>query len=596
MTLFDAEEPEQGALFEPEVFRLIRQLPLSNRERGTRFELVMQAALRQHPELGFDEVWMWMEWPDRLAHGFRDDPGVDLVARHPKTGLWAIQCKFYADSAVPSDRIARFLSTGQSQPFDATMLVNTRRTTRSSFAGLGRAGTKLVDLAELEAWPVDWAAGLESPETVTWNAPIKQPRPHQQEALDAIAKGFETHQRGTVVMPCGTGKSLVAMWAAESAVGRGGCVLYAVPSIALMGQTMREWAANKTIPHDYIGICSDPSTGRMHRDDAPWLAQVPMPVTTDRDAITQRLAEPLDADEMRVVLTTYQSLPVLADAIEAAEAAVAGDTGADEAAVLGATPFDLFVCDEAHRTTGIERAEASGSATSAAAQRASGFHLDHDDEAIPALRRLYMTATPRVFKARARKQADKLAERLGRELDSFQMDDPETYGPRFHELRFSKAIDRDLLCDYRVLVVGKKANDRDLGDKYIEVLRAADRSGRSNARGGLVAEHYATKLLGVLDALAAPKTVAAIPGRISGEVAERTGVPMGTAILFANTVARSKTVGAAGHHGDLLGSGHSLLSAISDDLRVLYRDDGRSILAIETQHMDGTTRADVRAR
>ncbi|MCY3948558.1 MAG: DEAD/DEAH box helicase family protein, partial [Acidimicrobiaceae bacterium] len=596
MTLFESAEPAQGALFEPEVFRLIRRLPLSTREKGTRFELVMQAALHEHPELGFDEVWMWMDWPDRLAYGFRDDPGVDLVARHPKTGLWAIQCKFYADGTVPSDRIARFLSTGLSPPFDATMLVNTGRTTRNSFADLSRAGTKLVDLAELETWPVDWATGLESPETVSWNAPIKQPLPHQQEALDAIAKGFETHQRGTVVMPCGTGKSLVAMWAAESAVGRGGSVLYAVPSIALMGQTMREWAANRTIPHDYIGVCSDPSTGRTHRDDAPWLAQVPMPVTTDRDAITRRLAEPLDAGEMRVVLTTYQSLPVLADAIEAAEAAVAGDIRADGTAVLGATPFDLFICDEAHRTTGIERAEASGSATSASAKRASGFHLAHDDDAIPALRRLYMTATPRVFTARARKQADRLAERLGRELDSYSMDDPETYGLRFHELRFSEAIDRDLLCDYRVLVVGKKANDRDLGDKYIEVLREADSGGRSNARGGLVAEHYATKLLGVLDALAAPKTVAADPDRVSGEVADRTGAPLRTAILFPNTVARSKTVGDAGHHHELLGSEHSLLSAISDDLRALYRDDGRSILAVETQHMDGTTRADVRAR
>lgn len=596
MTLFDSAGPAQGALFEPEVFRLIRDLPLSNREKGERFERVMQAALLQNPELGFDDVWMWMEWPDRLAHGFGADEGVDLVALHRGTGLWAIQCKFYDDGTVPSVDIAKFLSTGLSQPFDSTMLVNTGRTTQLSFSKLSKAGTKLVDLAELETWPVDWAAGLESPETVSWLAEIKLPRPHQQEALDAIAKGFEAHARGTVVMPCGTGKSLVAMWAAEAAAGRGGSVLYAVPSIALMGQTMREWAANKTMPHDYIGVCSDPSSGRMHPDDAPWLAQVMMPVSTDRDAIALRLAEPLDAGSMRVVLTTYQSLPVVADAIEAAEAAVATNADPNTSTVLGATPFDLFICDEAHRTTGIERAEVSGSAKSAAAQRASGFHLAHNDDALPALRRLYMTATPRVFTPRARKQADRLADRVGRELDSFSMDDKHTYGPRLYELRFSEAIDRDLLCDYRVLVVGKAANDRDLGDKYIEVLREADSGRRSNARGGLVAEHYATKLLGVLDALAAPKTVAAIPGRVSGEIAERTGVPMRTAILFANTVARSKTVGAAGHHRELLGTAHSLLSAISDDLRALYRDEGRSVLSVETQHMDGSTRADQRAR
>lgn len=596
MTLFETEKAAQGHLFEPEVFRQIRERALSASEKGRMFEQVMRAAFEINPEFDFEHVWMRNDWPERIELGYGVDIGVDLVARRRDGGRVGVQCKFYKDAKVATNSINKFLALALNDDFDGSILVTTGQVPKHAATKLIKGGTKLIDLADLESWPVDWLAGLDDPGTVEWQGEPKQPFTHQREALDGISKGFQQHRRGTVVMPCGTGKSLVAMWAAEAVAGRGGSVLYAVPSIALMGQTMREWAANKTMPHEYIGVCSDPSSGRMHPDDAPWLAQVMMPVKTDRDAIALRLAEPLDTGSMRVVLTTYQSLPVVADAIETAEAAVAANVDSNTSTVLGATPFDLFICDEAHRTTGIERAEVSGSAKSAAAQRASGFHLAHNDDALPALRRLYMTATPRVFTPRARKQADRLADRVGRELDSFSMDDKHTYGPRLYELRFSEAIDRDLLCDYRVLVVGKTANDRDLGDKYIEVLREADSGRRSNARGGLVAEHYATKLLGVLDALAAPKTIAAIPGRVSGEIAERTGVPMRTAILFANTVARSKTVGAAGHHDELLGTAHSLLSAISDDLRALYRDEGRPVLSVETQHMDGSTRADQRAR
>ena len=584
MTLFETGKAAQGHLFEPEVFREIRERALSASEQGRMFEQVMRAAFEINPEFDFEHVWMWNDWPERTELGYGVDIGVDLVARRRDGGRVGVQCKFYKDAKVATNSINKFLALALNDDFDGSILVTTGQVPKHAATKLIKGGTKLIDLADLESWPVDWLAGLENPETVEWQGEPKQPFTHQREALDGISKGFQQHRRGTVVMPCGTGKSLVAMWAAEEHAGRGGSVLYAVPSIALMGQTMREWAQNRSLAHRYMGVCSDPSTGRLPKGAADELTSVQIPVGTDRADIAQRLAEPVPADAMRVVLTTYQSLPVVAEAIEQANQAIRGGGH-------GFEPFDLFVLDEAHRTTGIEDADAKTASV-------SGFRLAHDDNRLPALRRLYMTATPRVFTPRLKAKAARMSEEAGRDLDSYSMDDEAAYGPRFFQMAFSDAIDQGLLTDYRVLVVGKRAGSDDLDDAYIEVLRTEDSRRKSSARGGLVAEGYATKLLGVLDALAAPKTVRSDPQRISGQIAPQTGAPLRSAILFASTVAKSKLVGEAGKFDEQLGSDHSLLSAISDDLRAKARAEGdeQSILRIETDHMDGDTRADVRAR
>ena len=582
MTLtLPGQDDRQGHLFEPAVFAEIRERSLSAADRGRQFEELMRAAFEANPEYDFEAVWLWDDWPQRKSHGFGADIGIDLVARQRNGDLWAIQCKFYDGTTVPTSGIASFLSTalGKHAPFDQTLLVTTGRVTDAARTKLRNAGTRLVDLAELDGWDVDWRACWADPGSLQWGE-RKTPREHQQDALDAISKGFQEHRRGTLVLPCGTGKSLVAMWAAEELAGAGGQVLYAVPSIALMGQTMREWAQNRTVRHQYIGVCSDPSTGKMPRGAAEDIASVTMPVSTRQDDIAQRLSLPVPHDEMRVVLTTYQSLPAVAGAIRKAN-----DTIRADGHVF--SPFDLFVCDEAHRTTGIESAERK-------ADQATGFHLAHDDTALPARCRLYMTATPRVFTAAAKQKAAVRSTAAGRDLDSFSMDDETVYGPRFHEMTFSEAIDRELLTDYRVLIVAKRADRFEHGDAFVEVLRAEDSQGKTAARGGLVAEGYATKLLGVLDAMAAPRTTGAETGRVSGEISERTGDPLRTAILFTNTVNRSKTVAERGRYPELLGDDTSLLEAISADLHSKHPD--RDVIGIRADHMDGSTRAGKRAR
>ena len=218
-------------------------------------------------------------------------------------------------------------------------------------------------------------------------------------------------------MACGTGKTFTGLRIAEEVAGAGGRTLYLVPSISLFQQSMREWATQRALPHRYIGICSDTRAGRTDEDAS--LQELEMPVTTDPEVISQSLRVP-PTDAMTVVFCTYHSLGLV-----------------ERAQNDGAPPFDLILCDEAHRTTGIERP----------GDKTSPFVLVHDAERVRAYKRLYMTATPRLYTEGARAKA------ASHNVEVFSMDDPATYGPEFHRLPFSRAVGQNLLSDYKVVVL-----------------------------------------------------------------------------------------------------------------------------------------------
>ena len=255
---------------------------------------------------------------------------------------------------------------------------------------------------------------------------------------------------------------MVALWAAEKIVGEGGRVLYVVPSISLMGQTMREWSTQRRTDQRYIGVCSDSSAGKSGPEDAN-LTELSMPVTTNPQAIRKALGED-SPDKMTVVFSTYQSLQVIADA------------QAD-----GAEPFDLMICDEAHRTTGVHK---KGKVA------VSSWLLPHDQTILRADRRLYMTATSRLYSANVREKAKE------RQVAIYSMDDEATYGPEFYTMSFKKAVDDGYLSDYEVAIV------------------AVSDSLFANLVGDFIKEHEQTgvnvedvvKLLGCWDALADPTT------------------------------------------------------------------------------------------
>ena len=555
--------PSQEMLFEPEVFKALRKVSDSPQERGRIFERVMRAAFERNPQYSdrFKQVWLWAHWPDRTKFGYGGDSGVDLVAAERDGGVCAIQCKLYeAGAKVPSSDINSFLAEAGKEPFTSSLLVNTGDLTSQSWSKIENATKRCEVLSSfaLDQWPVRWSECFEDPDKVEFTERA-EPRPDQQEALDNIAKGFDTNDRGQVHMPCGTGKSLVSLWAAEQQAGRGGRVLYLVPSIALMSQTMRVWATHRELPHRYGAVCSDVTAGKRSNATKSELAELLAPPSTNRDQIAETMQTPLTDEAMHVWFCTYQSVPLLSQVLAEHAPGVV---------------FDMVVCDEAHRTTGI------GSATKE--KSASAFVMVHEDEHVPAAKRLYQTATPRVFTERQRRKV----EELGAMGDSFSMDDESVFGPVFYEMSFMEAIESDLVSDYRVLVVGvneKEAAMHGAGKRVTEIT-ASDR-----ARKAKVDSDYATKLLGCWDAMATPESQIRAPGTVAGEItSDAQHRHLRTAIAFTNTVRSSQACSEDAYFADE-GLEGRLWEAIAQEVR--EANSGRNFLDLKVDHVDGTTRA-----
>ena len=395
----------------------------STAHQGRLFERLMKSYFLKDPlyRERFPEVWLWSEWAKERPDFSGTDIGIDLVAaeRGSEGEYCAIQCKCFApETKASKPQIDSFVSASAVDPFAARIFVNT--------GGWGPNALKILEKLEactvigrgdLESYPIDWPDLLTGePEDLVYRAEPFSLRPHQREALNDVVAGFEEHDRGKLIMACGTGKTFTALRIAEAVAGKGGRVLYLVPSISLFQQSMREWATQQAISHRYIGICSDTRAGRTDEDAS--LRELELPVTTDPQKISEALQEQR-SEALTVVFSTYQSLDLVRQA-------------QDE----GAPPFDLILCDEAHRTTGIEQSDA----------KTSPFVLVHDQERIRADKRLYMTATPRLYTEAAKTKA------ADHSVEIFSMDDPATYGPEFHRLPFSQAVEQDLLSDYKVVI------------------------------------------------------------------------------------------------------------------------------------------------
>ena len=334
-----------------------------------------------------------------------------------------------------------------------------------------------------------------------------------------MIEGFQTDDRGKLVMACGTGKTFVALRIAEAVAGIGGRALYLVPAIALFAQAMREWATQQAVPHRYIGICSDTTAG--HKDEDASLHELEIPVTTDATAVSMALCM-ARAEAMTVVFCTYQSLGII-----------------EQAQREGAPAFDLVLCDEAHRTTGIEQAEAE----------TSPFVLVHDGDRIRAEKRLYMTATPRLYTEGAKAKAAR------HDVEVFSMDNPETYGPEFHRLAFSRAVEQDLLTDYKVVVL---TFSEQIAEAPLQSHLASDESEINISD--------ATKIIGCWRALQNPERKESKDGPIR---------PLSRAIAFTNTIKASKRLDV--HWGAL----------ISQAIEQLPVDEQTDALRCETRHVDG---------
>ena len=493
--------------------------------KGRQFERLMKTYLEQDPvyKARFHDVRLWQDWArDRHGHDGRDI-GIDLVAEERDGGYCAIQCKFHSPkTTIKKPAVDSFLATSSKNPFTARMIIDTGAEWGANVSKAiedQNPPCSVLHFNDLASRPISWPdLMLDEPESLDYRPTLFELRDHQKTALDDVLTGFAEHDRGQLIMACGTGKTFTSLRIAEEMAGVGGRVLFLVPSISLFQQSMREWAEQKSINHAYIGICSDTRAGRTDEDAT--LQELEIPVTTDPDKISSVLAVE-NSDAMTVVFCTYHSLPLI-----------------ERAQNINAPEFDLVLCDEAHRTTGIDRPD----------DETSHFLLVHDQNRIRASKRLYMTATPRLYTDSTKKKAS------SHSIDVFSMDDPLKYGPKFHRLSFSKAVKSDLLSDYKVVIL------------TISELPAA----QSEELSTELSINDVTKLVGVWRAMQNPEN----RRRSQHEVR-----PLRRAIAFVNRVLSSKRL--ARHWG----------AEIDRQLESLPETNKAGHLRCEARHVDGQQNA-----
>ena len=532
-----------------ELLASYRSAATTERDKGTYFERLCAAFLTSDPVQAeqYEAVWPWSDWIAQSGASWAaqngwtgKDVGIDLVAKlRGHDGFAAIQCKFYS----PQHRIAQadisgFIAVSDKTPFQHRVVMDSTVVEWSENAEAMLLGHERhiirIGLSELRASPIQWERFAAKGEVIL--SPKKEPRPHQSDALAAVRAGFADYDRGKVIMACGTGKTFTSLKIAEDLVGADGLVLFLVPSLALMAQTVREWTTDTATPLRSFAVCSDTQVGkrRVAKDDVAEISSLDLafPATTDATKLASAVADPAPG-KMTVIFATYQSIQVVSDA----------------QLRHGMPRFNLIICDEAHRTTG---ATLDG-------QEESNFVRIHRDEVIGGDKRLYMTATPRIFGDGVKSKAEDLGVTLA------TMDDESVYGPTFFYRGFGWAVQNELLTDYKVIVL---AMDEGLVARSVQ-KRMADNDNTLQLDD-------ATKIIGCYKAL----TKADLATDVGADVQ-----PMKRALAFCRDIASSKLV-------------KDEFAAVVDEFLgydpVLEEEDEADHIRCQIQHVDGTFNAKTR--
>lgn len=406
-----------------------RSVSQSEREKGTYFEELIVTYLRYeatYKEL-YSDVWLYSDWAKEQGIDGRDI-GIDLVAKTQGTDEYhAIQCKCYAtDYRVQKRDIDSFFTASGKKPFTRRIIVTTSNNWNEHADDALRdqqPPVTKIDLNDLENSQIDWSLYQPNEEIIL--KAKKELRPHQVNALTAVKKGLLVAERGKLIMACGTGKTFTSLKIAEDLVGKGKRVLFLVPSLSLLSQTLTEWTQESKTPLHSFAVCSDSEVGKKRKkdDDAvnTFAHELRFPATTNHQSLAKAMEKRHDEHHMSVVFSTYHSIDVINKA----------------QTLSGLADFDLIICDEAHRTTGATFAGDSE----------SNFVKVHDQDFIKSRKRLYMTATPRIYHDLAKAKAEQDDAVL------CSMDDPALYGKELFTINFSEAVQRGLLCDYKVIVL-----------------------------------------------------------------------------------------------------------------------------------------------
>ncbi len=553
-----------------DVLRDIRLKASTEKEKGTDFERLMKLWFLTDPRYNdLEKVWLWEEFPARKDFGGKD-LGIDLVARTEYGDYWAIQCKCYAeDATIDKSAVDSFLAnasrtftdpeTFQTREFSNLIWVQTSRkrwgvNAETAIQGLSKPFNRIA-LYDLEISPVDWGKLKKGLYGEKAKLPGKKPMRHQLEAMSKANEYFvdKGHDRGKLIMACGTGKTYTSLKIMEEMTPKDGFVLFLVPSIALLAQTLNAWMADKADEMRAVCVCSDAKVTREMRDaddeDAS-VVDLAVPASTDINKILRQLRKYHKEKNRTVIFSTYQSIDVVKEALDQYNREV-----------------DLIICDEAHRTTGVVLKN----------KEESNFTKVHRNDFIKAKKRLYMTATPRLYSSNIKVRAKE-----NENIDTLcSMDGPE-YGEEFHRLSFNDAVAQGLLTDYKVLVL--TVSEEDIPEDIRSNIKS--RYSMASEKDKLKELNFddATKLIGCINGLSK---------RIKGDdgiTRQQDPLLMKRAVAFCQTINPSKknptfsSTQMAAHFG-----------AVGQEYKAsLPEEERKEVVNIKAQHIDGSMDANTR--
>ncbi|MFK4926665.1 DEAD/DEAH box helicase [Lactococcus garvieae] len=481
---------------------LIQQINENNeqqRDRGTAFEYLVQSYLKNEPTYKnlYSDVWMLSEVPSEYGIP-TNDIGVDLVAKKQTGELVAVQAKFY-DHKIQKSDIDSFLSELGKDYYSEGIIVSTMDEwgKNAEEAINNRSDVSRIGLSDLRHSQINWEQwSFEKPEDVQVKT-AKEPRSYQREVITKSLDYFKDHDRGQLIMAPGAGKTFTSLKVAEALAKKSGKenfkVLYLVPSIQLLTQTLRAWNNDTQMSMSSMAVTSDrnASRGSIKEDESNLFVKasdIGFPATTSTEKVLENYEELKNSapTELLVVYSTYQSIDVLGNAQKE-----------------GFPEFDLIIADEAHRTTGA----------TALGDEDSAFVKVHNDNNIKGAKRLYQTATPKIYGADAKSKGQEMSVTIS------SMDDEAIYGQVIYRLGFGDAITRDILTDYKlmVLAVDEQTIQKDM------------KKSLSDPENGLKLDDVG-RIIGVWNGMLKRET-------FSNNV---TGSPMKRAIAFSRTIKDSK--------------------------------------------------------
>ena len=385
-------------------------------------------------EYNCKDIYLYDEIPTDLRQRLNlplVEHGIDLLIVDHDEQIIAVQCKFKNDETVKlnwnADKLGNFFGFARNANLHCIF---------SNSSDITQVAQNLTDNFKFFSYSHLQnisAATFEKMRTALIGEPIKEinkkkPHYYQKKAIVAVVSHFNNNnERGQLILPCGAGKTLVALWIKERLQAKNTLVL--VPSLALLRQIKASWNEAYNTKFIRLNVCSEKDIDSDIDNDIAitHTYEIIGNVTSDKIDVANFLQRP----DNKVVFSTYQSLQVVVDALQ----------------LIPDFHFDLIIADEAHKTAGFEDQ--------------NKFTLVHNKDKVRGLKRLYMTATPRI----ASDELVAVAKKTERIKFLKDMSNPKEFGKEAYRMTFGTAIDKKILVKYKIIAVG--VSDYDL-KTYIE--------------------------------------------------------------------------------------------------------------------------------